>query len=135
MRNRLILSAAVFATVAAVFCTSASAQGRGRGRSSGGSTTGTTVGVTVVFGDSDRVTFRNYFTTHKITAQPLPPGTAMNVARGKGLPPGIAKKALPRDLLALAPRVGPDVSFAIVGNVVVALRGGIVIDVMTGVFR
>ena len=68
-------------------------------------------------------------------AEPLPPGIAKNVARGKPLPPGIAKKVLPPDLLVLAPKVDKDVSFAIVGEAVVALRGGVVIDLMAGVFK
>jgi len=89
----------------------------------------------VVFRESDQATFHTYFATHKIAAQSLPPGIAKNVARGKPLPPGIAKRALPTDLLAVAPRVDKDVSFAIVGEVVVALKGGIVIDVLAGVFK
>jgi len=103
-------------------------QGRGRGR--GGSASDV-----VVFRESDRATFHDYFVAHEITAKPLPPGIAKNVARGKPLPPGIAKRALPTDLLALAPKVDKDVSFAIVGEVVVAIKGGIVIDVLAGVFQ
>lgn len=103
-------------------------QGRGRGR--GGADT-----EVVVFRESDQATFHAYFVTHEITAQPLPPGIAKNVARGKPLPPGIAKRALPADLLVLAPKVDKDVSFAIVGDVVVAMRGSTVIDVLTGVFK
>ena len=130
--TRSTVPAAVLAVVLLSGDVSAQGQGQGRGRSGG--TPETTVSVSVVFRDSDRTTFRNYFTTHKITAQPLPPGTAMNVARGKALPPGIAKRALPAGLLVLAPKVDKDVSFSIVGDVVVALKGGVVIDVMAGVF-
>jgi hypothetical protein len=131
-------------TVAAVvigtglFCADVLAQGQsqGRGRGSGSSAPQTTASVSasVVFRDSDVTTFRNYFTSHKIVAQPLPPGIAKNVARGKPLPPGIAKRAVPPDLLALGPKVGKDVSLAIVGEAVVALKGGNVIDVLSGVF-
>ena len=115
-------------------------QGRGRGSSGSGSSgssgsSGTSVSATIVFRDSDRVTFRDYFVTHKIAPQSLPPGIAKNVARGKPLPPGIAKRAVPADLLVLGPRVDKDVSFSIVGEVVVALKGGVVIDVMAGVFK
>jgi hypothetical protein len=88
-----------------------------------------------VFRDSDRVAYHDYFTTHKITAQPLPPGIAKNVARGKPLPPGIAKRALPQELVAIGPHVDKDTSFSIVGDVVVALKGGVVIDVLAGVFK
>ena len=118
-----------------LFCGDANAQGRSQGRGRGGNEPGSTVSVVAVFRDTDRTTFRDYFVTHKITAQPLPPGIAKNVARGKPLPPGIAKRALPAGLVGLAPKVERDVSFAIVGEAVVALRGGVVIDVMVGVFR
>jgi hypothetical protein len=119
-----------------VLCVSAEASSQGRGRGSGEkSSSSTTVAVSVIFTDAHRTSFRDYVVTNKLTAQALPPGQAMNVARGKALPPGIAKKALPAGLLALAPRVGNDVSFAIVGNVIVALRGGIVIDTMVGLFK
>ncbi len=90
--------------------------------------------MVVVFRDSDHATFHDYFAAHRITAEPLPPGIAKNVARGKPLPPGIAKRAVPADLLALGPKV-EGVSFAIVGEVVVAMKGGVVVDVLAGVFK
>jgi hypothetical protein len=113
----------------------ATAQGQSQGRGRGGSEPASSTSVVVVFRDTDRVTYRDYFAAHKITAQPLPPGIAKNVARGKPLPPGIAKRAVPADLVAIGPKVEHDVSFAIVGEVVVALKGGLVIDVMAGVFK
>ena len=53
-------------------------QGRGRGASSEAKSS--TTSVSVVFRESDRTTFREYFVTHKIVAQPVPPGIAKNVA-------------------------------------------------------
>lgn len=91
--------------------------------------------VTVVFRDNHRVTFRDYFVKHKITAQPLPPGIAMNIARGKPLAPGIAKRALPNDLVILLPRIGTDVTYYMVGDRVVAVQRGNVIDVLVDIFR
>lgn len=91
--------------------------------------------VTVVFRDGDRAAFKNYFTAHAMTAQPLPPGIAKNLARGKPLPPGIAKRALPPGLLLLAPPQAEGVSYAIIGDVVVATRAGVVIDILFGVFK
>ena len=131
MTNRLTVSAGVLAI--GLLCADASGQGRSQGRGRGGSES--SVSVVVVFRDGDQAVFRDYFVTHKIAAQALPPGIAKNVARGKPLPPGIAKKALPANLLVLAPKVDKDVSFAIVGEVVVALKGGVVIDVLAGVFK
>ena len=114
----------------------AGAQGRsqGRGRGSGGESA-TSTSVAVVFREGDRVTFHDYFVAHKITAQPLPPGIAKNVARGKPLPPGIAKRAVPAELIAIGPKVDKETSFTIVGDVVVAMKGGVVIDVLAGVFK
>jgi hypothetical protein len=136
--KRLSALAVMVAIVVALFGGGVNGQGQSQGKGkgkSGGSTTTSSASVTVVFRDSDRVTFRDYFVTHKITPQALPPGIAKNVARGKPLPPGIAKRAVPADLLVIGPRVEKDVSFAIVGELVVALKGGVVIDVMAGVFR
>lgn len=135
MRKRCATVVCVAIASAALLPVGLDAQGQGQGRGRGGGQAETQTSVTVVFRDSDRDTFYNYFVQHKIVAQPLPPGIAKNVARGKPLPPGIAKRALPPDLIRLAPKVPSDVSFAIVGEVVVALKGGTVIDVLGGVFK
>ena len=142
MRGRILIVCSVALLLAIA---EAGAQGRGqgqgqsqgRGRAAGGDTK-VSVSATVVFGGDHRTTFGEYFRRHKIVAQPLPPGIAMNVARGKPLPPGIAKRALPADLVTIVMRnakVPRDTTFAIVGEVVVATRGGVVVDVLTGVFR
>ena len=126
--------AVVVLLLAGLMAADVAAQGKSqaRGRGNGGSET---TSVTVVFREGDRVTFHDYFVAHKITAQSLPPGIAKNVARGKPLPPGIAKRAVPAELLAVGPKVDKDTSFAIVGDVVVATKGGVVIDILAGVFK
>jgi hypothetical protein len=131
MKTRLAV-VAIAGTLIAGIAAQAGAQGRGRGQAK--PKPQEDVSVTVVFRDSDRVTFRDYFGTHNITAKALPPGIARNVARGKPLPPGIAKRAFPTGLVVLAPRE-PGVTFFIVGDRVVALRNGIVIDVLIDVFK
>ena len=94
------------------------------------------VSVNFTFNSGDHDTFRNYFRTNKITAEPLPPGIAKNLARGKALPPGIAKKAFPNDLVrGLGSRVRPGVTFTIAGDRVVALKDGKVVDIIEGLFR
>ena len=116
----------------------AAGQGRSQGRGSGSSGGGkdTDVSVNFTFNSGDHDTFRNYFRTNKITAEPLPPGIAKNLARGKELPPGIAKKAFPNDLVrGLGSRVRPGVTFTIAGDRVVALKDGKVIDIIEGLFR
>lgn len=116
----------------------AGAQGKSKGKSpekGGPNGGGTVIAATVVFRDADRITFRDYVAAHKIVPQALPPGIAKNVARGKPLPPGIAKRALPSTLLPVGAKVDKDVSLAIVGDVVVAIRAGVVIDVLGGIFK
>ena len=116
----------------------ADAQGKGKTNTPDARASGTsgsaTSNVVAIFRDSDRSTFRDYFRTHRIAATALPPGIAKNVARGKPLPPGIAKRAVPPALLALGPKVGPDITFTIAGDVVVAMRSGVVVDILREVF-
>lgn len=111
-----------------------SAQGKGKSKPEPRASAASTPSVTVVFRDSDQATFRDYFRVHKIVATPLPPGIAKNVARGKPLPPGIAKRAVPPALLAQGPKVAPDITFTIAGDVVVAMRSGLVVDILRNVF-
>ena len=112
----------------------AGAQGKGKaGKPETRSTASSTPTVAVVFRDSDQATFRDYFRTNRIAGKPLPPGIAKNVARGKPLPPGIAKRSLPPALLAKAPRVD-DITFTIAGDVVVAMRRDVVVDILRNVF-
>ena len=113
---------------------SAAAQGKGKSNKPDAPAASSTPSVVVVFRDSDRTTYRDYFRTHRITATALPPGIAKNVARGKPLPPGIAKRAVPAGLIALGPKVGPDITFTIAGDVVVAMKSGVVVDILRGVF-
>ena len=75
-----------------------------------------------------------YFSTHKFVAEPLPPGIAMNVARGKPLPPGISTRVLPADLLVYVPR-DPNIRYYIVGDRVVAVRNGTIVDVLLNILR
>jgi len=129
MKTRLAV-AAIAGILVAGLAGEAAAQGRGKAKSKAKDD----VTVTVVFRDNDRVTFRDYFRTHNIAAKPLPPGIAKNVARGKPLPPGIAKRSFPAGLVSLAPR-HPGVTFYIVGDTVVAVRDGSIIDLLIDVFN
>ena len=91
--------------------------------------------VVVVFRDADRTTIRQYVVTNKIVAQPLPPGIAMNIARGKPLPPGIAKKVLPANIIVTGTRVDPNINYYFVGDRVVAVRDGTIIDILLDIFK
>src|SRR5688572_15801450 len=63
----------------------------------------------VVFSEIEKRLIREYYAGqgHGVAADSLPPGIRKRLARGKGLPPGIAKKYLPSDLEGrLPPRAG-----------------------------
>ena len=121
--------------LSAALATPASAQGKGKSsKPDARASSASTATVTVVFRDTDQATFRDYFRRNRITATALPPGIAKNVARGKPLPPGIAKRAVPAALLAQGPRAAPDITFTIAGDVVVAMRSGLVVDILRNVF-
>lgn len=83
------------------------AQGRGNGRGNGGGgggggrveATATVMGVDVTLSADMQTQIQNYYTAHPVAdAQSLPPGIRRNLARGKPLPPGIAKRVAPPEL-------------------------------------
>jgi len=91
------------------------AQGRGNGRGNGGNrgggdvggrveATATVMGVDVTLSADMRTQIQDYYTAHPVAdAQSLPPGIRRNLARGKPLPPGIAKKVAPPELASRVP--------------------------------
>ena len=66
----------------------------------------------------------------------LPPGIRKNLARGKPLPPGIAKKMVPHDMLGRLP-YHPGYEWRMAGSdlILVAIATGIVADVLMDVFK
>jgi hypothetical protein len=66
----------------------------------------------------------------------LPPGIRKNLARGKPLPPGIAKKVAPQPMLSQLPAYA-GYQWQVAGSdlVLVAIVGGIVAAVLSDVFR
>lgn len=71
-----------------------------------------------------------------VPATALPPGIAKNLARGKPLPPGIAKVFLPNGILSTLPAY-PGYEYRAVGNDVVLVNSttGIVSDILTNVLK
>ncbi|EFU2869633.1 Putative inner membrane protein [Salmonella enterica subsp. enterica serovar Sanjuan] len=67
--------------------------------------------------------------------QSLPPGIEKNLARGKPLPPGIAKKTVPASMLGQLPYY-PGYEWKIVGDnlVLIALSTAVVTAIINGVF-
>ena len=66
----------------------------------------------------------------------LPPGIRKNLARGKPLPPGIAKKAVPGPMLARLPSYS-GYEWRVYGTdlVLVAAATGVIANVLSDVFR
>lgn len=90
----------------------------------------------VIFHDTDRAAFRRYHRDHPVAITDLPPGIRKRIARGKPLPPGIAKKQLSPGLTAIAPRLARGHSYARVGRDVVVLDpAGLVVDLLVDAFR
>jgi len=137
--RKLFAVGAAMALVLTSFAGSADAQGRGRGNAKKNkakvavpATPGAP--VVVIFKESDRPKFQQYFVAHKFVAEPLPPGIAMNIARGKPLPGGINARVLPADLLVYVPR-DPGLRYYIVGDRVVAVREGTIVDVLLNILK
>ena len=66
----------------------------------------------------------------------LPPGIKKNLARGKPLPPGIAKKRVPSGMLSRLPEhAGYEWRIAGTDLILVAVATGMVADGLCGVFR
>ena len=90
----------------------------------------------VNFSKTDRATITDYVNKNPLSANALPPGIRMNLARGKPLPPGIEKRFLPSNLVSTLP-VYPGYEYLAAGNDVVLVNSttGIVADILSGVLK
>lgn len=73
---------------------------------------------------------------HRVTGyDSLPPGIRKNLARGKPLPPGLARRVVPGPLLADLPRY-PGYEWQVVGSdlVLISIATAVIADVLLGVF-
>lgn len=96
----------------------------------------TTVGVEVVFSEEEIRIIRAYYATHgkeSYKGKGLPPGIAKKLARGEPLPPGIAKRYLPHELRReLPPAPAGYERIVVAGKVLlVELATQIIRDVLT----
>lgn len=127
----------VVALMIAVFTSPLAAQSRGKEKSERPtkSSAGEQSSV-VIFHDTDRSAFRRYHRDHPVAITDLPPGIRKRIARGRPLPPGIAKKQLSPGLIAIAPRLARGHSYLRVGRDVVVLDpAGLVVDLLVDAFR
>lgn len=102
------------------------------GPSSGLETKTPRISASIGFDQARRIAVANHYTGYSA----LPPGIRKNLARGKPLPPGIAKKAVPRPMLAQLPSY-PGYEWRIYGSdlVLVAVATAVIADVLFDVLR
>lgn len=87
------------------------------------------------FSKTDKTTIHDYVNKNPIAAGALPPGIAMNLARGKPLPPGIGKQ-LPDDLVSKLPS-RPGYEYLAAGDdiVLVNQKTQIISDVISNILK
>jgi hypothetical protein len=88
--------------------------------------------ISISSGDARRIAERHGYVGYSA----LPPGIRKNLARGKPLPPGIARKMVPGPMLRELP-VYPGREWRIAGDdlILVSLGDGLVVEVMGDIFR
>jgi hypothetical protein len=129
------------AGVACLLAGTAAAQpapGRGQGGPPGRGTpdSGAVLGALLVFTAIEQARIREWFIANPYPVQPLPPGIARNLVRGKPLPPGIAKRYAPAGLIRqLAPRPGYEILVVGASILLVHAATGIVHDILSDVIR
>ncbi len=118
----------------------AAAQGRGRGGGGGGGGGGEdsiefTAAISFSLGDRDLIQV-HYSSNPNPEIEALPPGIRKNLARGKAMPPGIAKR-FPPDALRSSLSISPQYEVIEVGWDVflVEVATGIIHDVLMDVIR
>ncbi|HLO77510.1 MAG TPA: anti-virulence regulator CigR family protein [Magnetospirillum sp.] len=91
--------------------------------------------VGAVITAAERALIGDYYRSHAVPVDSLPPGIRKKVARGKPLPPGIAKR-FPDDLRAtLPPRPGYDYRVVGADVLLVEIATGVIVDVVKDILR
>ena len=115
----------------ALMAVSADAQGKNRGKPAAAKSSHVKVDPG---SDAEIKIIRDFFSVESRKPQSLPPGIAKNIARGKPMPPGIAKKQVPDDLIVLLP-ARPGARWLIAGDVVLLVDAGdMIVDLVRLVF-
>jgi hypothetical protein len=93
-----------------------------------------TEAVGVTFGATAEHEIRSYFQANQLAPQGLPPGIAKNLARGKPLPKGIAKRTLPAGLQTRLPAYpGHEVIIVDRDVFLVNVATQVIVDILTRV--
>lgn len=136
----LFVGAASLLALSLAFSTNALAAAAGQGQGNGRpdrSQGGADVLDSIAGATIDNITaqtIRGYFQGNPMPVQGLPPGIARNLARGKPLPPGIAKRFLPSELQARLPDYsGYEMLIADRNILLVSVASGIITDILLDV--
>lgn len=120
----------------ALLATAGAAEAQGRSPRASATVSGDVGGVSVdvTFSVGEREAIHEYYSAHSApSAQGLPPGIRKNLARGKPLPPGIAKKMPPRELVSrLSVPRGYEVVEVGLDVLLVEVATGVIHDVLMG---
>lgn len=90
----------------------------------------------VIISAAERALIRDYYQEHPATySRDLPPGMQKRLARGKPLPPGIAKQ-FPNELRGRMPH-RPGYDYRVVGSdvMLVEVATGVIVDLLKDVMR
>lgn len=89
----------------------------------------------VIISAAERALIGEYYRSHSVPVDSLPPGIRKKVARGKPLPPGIAKR-FPDGLRAqLPPRPGYDYRAVGADVLLVEVATGVIVDMVKDILR
>jgi len=106
--------------------------GHGPGAGSGAAGSRTLVSASIAYDAARRLALEHHYTGYGA----LPPGVRKNLARGKPVPPGIAKRAVPGPMLGQLPRY-PGYEWRVYGSdlVLVSVATAVVANVLHDVFK
>jgi hypothetical protein len=113
----------------------ASAQSRGKGKAKDKTNSAVEVMASVTFTQLERAEIERFYRDNASPGlESLPPGIRKNLARGKPLPPGIAKQVLPPTLEGMLPSregyrrlaVGADI-------ILIEIATGLIVDILADV--
>lgn len=134
-RNTL-LPALMAALLVCTLPLAAEGQGRGKGQRGGEIVASVTSGSVTLSVDT-RGSIRAYYEQHQqASVESLPPGMRNRLAKGKALPPGIAKRSVPADLRSsIVVPAGYEVVEVGLDVLLVEVATSIVHDVLMDVIR
>lgn len=136
MKTFALAAIAVLALSLPAAADSGGRHGNGRGERDGGPRMERSSDLgDVIISAAERALIGEYYRSHAVEVDQLPPGIRKKVARGKPLPPGIAKR-FPDGLRGQLPH-RPGYDYRVVGAdvMLVEMATGVIVDVVKDILR